>query len=240
MKRKVKRFNGESDSVVEAIRADAEEARRKIEDRIAAREGDTSAQFRLPIKSTDDAKHETAAAPKTFKAAFAEARAKALKGGPKTFEWQGTTYGTALKGEGKTAPKSRTSPVIDAGVDAGKASEGRTTPEFKRQGAFPEEAAANRMTRLTGIATEEGRTGKAQDYERQRRQAAEERKATAAQTRSAGKTDTSTLRRNKMDAYVPVDEQSIYSRFKKGGKVKSASSRADGCAMRGKTRGMLR
>lgn len=226
MKRKVKRFNGELDSVVE-------ESRKKIEDRIAAREGDTSAQLRLPIKSTDDAKHETAAAPKTFKAAFAEARAKALKGGPKTFEWQGTTYGTALKGEGKTASKSASKASYnDDYMTAG--------PEFKRQGAFPEEAAANRMTRLTGIATEEGRTGKAQDYERQRRQAAEERKATAAQTRSAGKTDTSTLRRNKMDAYVPVDEQSIYSRFKKGGKVKSASSRADGCAMRGKTRGMLR
>ena len=28
--------------------------------------------------------------------------------------------------------------------------------------------------------------------------------------------------------------------MKKGGKVKSASSRADGCAMRGKTRGMMK
>jgi hypothetical protein len=28
--------------------------------------------------------------------------------------------------------------------------------------------------------------------------------------------------------------------FKKGGKVSSASSRADGCAVRGKTRGMIR
>jgi hypothetical protein len=28
--------------------------------------------------------------------------------------------------------------------------------------------------------------------------------------------------------------------YKKGGKVKSASSRADGCAMRGKTRGMMK
>lgn len=199
--------------------------------------GDTTEEFKRSIKSTVDAKHETAAAPKTFKAAFAEARANALKGGPKTFQWEGKTYGTALKGGTTTSTsKPQTSSVIDAGLAAGKASEGRTTPEFKRQGEFPAAAAANRLTRLTGIATEEGRTGKSQDYERQRRQAAEERKATAAQTRAAGVTDMGTLRKNKMDAYVPVDEQSIYSGFKKGGKVKSASARADGCAIRGKTR----
>jgi hypothetical protein len=38
-------------------------------------------------------------------------------------------------------------------------------------------------------------------------------------------------------ASSPVEEQS--SPFKKGGKVSSASSRADGCAKRGKTRGKM-
>lgn len=228
MKRKVKRFNGELDSVVEDVR-------NRMENREAARQGDTSAQLRQPPKSTADAKHETATASKSFKEAFAEARAKALKGGPKTFEWEGKTYGTALKGEsGSSKPQS--SSGVDAGVAAGKASEGRTVPEFKRQGEFPEAAKANRLTRLTGVATEEGRAGKAQSYEDKRRQAAAERKATAAQTRAAGTTDLDVLRRSRMDAYVPVDEQSIYSGFKKGGKVKSASARADGIAIRGKTR----
>ena len=38
---------------------------------------------------------------------------------------------------------------------------------------------------------------------------------------------------------VPVAEENSQKLFKKGGKVKSASSRADGCAMRGKTRGKI-
>jgi hypothetical protein len=36
------------------------------------------------------------------------------------------------------------------------------------------------------------------------------------------------------------DESLDYAGFKKGGKVSSASSRADGCAVKGKTRGMMR
>ena len=38
---------------------------------------------------------------------------------------------------------------------------------------------------------------------------------------------------------APVAEENSQKLFKKGGKVKSASSRADGCAMRGKTRGKI-
>jgi hypothetical protein len=39
---------------------------------------------------------------------------------------------------------------------------------------------------------------------------------------------------------VPVAEENSQKLFKKGGKVKSASSRADGIAQRGKTRGKIR
>jgi hypothetical protein len=38
---------------------------------------------------------------------------------------------------------------------------------------------------------------------------------------------------------VPVAEENSQKLFKKGGKVKSASSRADGVAQRGKTRGKM-
>ena len=38
---------------------------------------------------------------------------------------------------------------------------------------------------------------------------------------------------------VPVAEENSQKLFKKGGKVKSASSRADGIAQRGKTRGKM-
>ena len=38
---------------------------------------------------------------------------------------------------------------------------------------------------------------------------------------------------------VPVAEENSQKLFKKGGSVSSASKRADGCAMRGKTRGKI-
>jgi len=197
--------------------------------------GDVNEEFKRPIKSTADAKSETAAAPKktSFSAAFAAAR----RAGDKTFEWEGKKYGTAMKGEtGTSTSKPQTSSVIDAGTAAGRASEGRTIPEFKRQGEFPAAAAANRLTRLTGVATEEGRAGKAKAYEDARRQAAVDRAAMAKQTRAGRATDADTVLLGEMGQY------------KKGGKVKkmagggmtsSASKRADGCAMRGKTRGKM-
>ena len=113
--------------------------------------GDTTAEFKRPIKSTDDAKSETAAAPK--KTSFSSAFAAARRAGDKTFEWEGKKYGTALKGEaGTSASKPQSSSVIDAGIAAGKASEGRTTPEFKRQGEFPA-AADRKSTRLNSSHT---------------------------------------------------------------------------------------
>lgn len=161
---------------------------------------------------------------------FGEAFARARRAGDKTFEFQGKKYGTALKGETKAKPaKAADDDYMTAG------------PEYKRQGEFPAAAAANKMARLTGVATEEGRAAKARSYEEARQTEAEQKRRMAAQTRAAGTTDMPTLRKSNMDAYLPDDEQRIYSQFKKGGSVKSksASSRADGCAMRGKTRGKI-
>jgi hypothetical protein len=168
---------------------------------------------------------------------FGEAFARARRNKEKTFEFQGKKYGTALKSEAKAKPAKA---ADDEYMTAG--------PEYKRQGEFPAAAAANKLTRLTGVATEEGRAAKARSYEEARQTAAEQKRRMAAQTRAAGTTDMDTLRKSDMDAYLPVDEQRIYSQFKKGGAVKkmasggktsSASSRADGCAMRGKTRGKM-
>jgi hypothetical protein len=102
--------------------------------------GDVNEEFKRPIKSTDDAKSETAAAPKktSFSSAFAAARAKALKGGPKTFEWEGKKYGTAMKGETKAKPAKASSgsgvssSVIDAGVAAAEAQRESRNPNSPR------------------------------------------------------------------------------------------------------------
>lgn len=210
MRRKVKRYNGEEDSVVEDFLADSErmaeddaldEAKAEFQRRSAAKKSDTTEEFKRPFRSTDDAKSETAAAvtPKktSFSSAFAEARAKALKGGPKTFEWNGKKYGTEL-----AQPKSQ----------------------------------AKTPVKPTGTSLDSSRAAKARSYEEARQTEAEQKRRMAAQTRAAGATDMGTLRKSTMDAYLPIDEQRIYSQFKKGGKVKSASARADGCCIRGKTR----
>lgn len=202
--------------------------------------GDTTAEFKRPIKSTDDAKSETAAAPK--KISFSSAFAAARRAGDKTFEWEGKKYGTALKGENKLVAKPAAKPASTASYNDDYMTAG---PEFKRQGEFPAAAAANRLTRATGIATDEGRAGKAQAYEDARKKAAAERKATAEQTQAGGVTDTATLRRSEMDASLPVDEMRIYSRdhsvkrMATGGMTSSASKRADGIAQKGKTRGKI-
>ena len=168
---------------------------------------------------------------------FSDAFARARRNKEKTFEFQGKTYGTALKGETGTS-KAQTSSSIDTGIAAGKASTGRTRarPEDYEQDVYKKGRFENKMNRSIGRTTDPENAAKIQAYEDARRKTAAERKATAEQTQSAGVSDMGTLRRSGMDAYVPVDEQRIYSQFKKGGKVKSASARADGCAVRGKTR----
>ena len=142
-----------------------------------------------------------------------------------------------MKGSAKTPPSS----TIETGIAAGQASEGRTRarPEDYEQAEYKTGRFENKMNRSLGRATAPENVQKIKNYAAGRKQAAADRAATARQTQAAGTTDMDTLRSNKMDASLPVDEQSIYSNFKKGGKVSSASSRADGIAQRGKTRGTM-
>lgn len=228
MKRKVKRFNGESGSSVD-YEPLSDEDKQLLNTNLEEMQGEIAqSPLHRSVSFKDEERHKSSYMPTSTYKQQDIGNAK-----NDNIQVRKAAKPVALK----KAEPSKTKGLGMAGSDKGsKNSESRTVPEFKRQGEFPEAAKANKLTRLTGIATEEGRTKKAQDYERQRRQAAAERKALAAQTRAAGVTDTGTLRRSRMDAYVPVDEQSIYSGFKKGGKVKSASARADGIAIRGKTR----
>ena len=200
-----------------------------------------------PYKSPDKIVYDSATG-STFKEAFADARAQARKGGPKTFEWNGKKYGTALKGETTAKPRassssseSQASSTIDAGTAAGLASTGRTRarPEDYENDEYKTGRFENKMNRSLGRTTDPENAAKIQTYNETRNKDAADRKATAAQTRAAGTTDMGTLRKSGMDASLPIDEQRIYSNFKKGGSVKSASSRADGIAQRGKTRGKM-
>jgi hypothetical protein len=74
----------------------------------------------------------------TFSEAFADARKDALKGGPKTFEWNGKQYGTKLKGEDEPKQgKVKEDPTIEAG---------------KRQKSAPKEEKEDKRSRGTGAA----------------------------------------------------------------------------------------
>ena len=200
-----------------------------------------------PYKSPDKIVYDSASGT-TFKEAFADARTQARKGGPKTFEWNGKKYGTKLKGEDEPKQgKYREDSTIKAGTAAGKESEGRTRarPEDYDKDEYKKGRFENKMNRSIGRTTDPENAAKIKKYNETRKKDAEERSATAAQTRAAGTTDMGTLRKSGMDASLPVDEQRIYSNFKKGGKVKKmasggmASSRGDGIAMRGKTKGRV-
>jgi hypothetical protein len=227
MKRKVKRYNGEESSVVQDFLDEApraaedvalDEAMADYQRRSDAKREDTTEEFKRPIKSTADAKSETAepaASKKTsFSSAFAEARAKALKGGPKTFEWNGKRYGTALKGEtkSKSEPPAKPKSVAEAEYKSTpvKTSKERMaeikeqTPLRNPSGGFDFLKAAERSARVKGEAMKE--SGRQSRVDRIRRNVG-----------------------SNLETYG----------MKKGGKVSSASSRADGCAMRGKTRGKM-
>jgi len=52
-------------------------------------------------------------------------------------------------------------------------------------------------------------------------------------------TDKHTTGANKQKAYAAENELTMAANYKKGGKVSSASSRGDGCAQRGKTKGRI-
>ena len=224
--------------------------------------GDTNEEFKRPIKSTADAKSETAEAPK--KTSFSSAFAAARRAGDKTFEWNGKKYGTAMKGETKPSAKTSSesgvsSSVIDAGIAAAEAQRESKNPNSPR------------LKSMLNVRNRADQTRYDTQAKNTAASDAEQRRVAGLQSTGTGRalTDiqapriTQTMKANQADAdaakkefdtrssmarkaYIDqgYDEDSLGG-MKKGGKVKkyasggttkSASSRADGCAIRGKTR----
>lgn len=225
MKRKVKRFNGEEDSYVEGSNSDVEailaDAREEYERRKAAKKSDsddsedegTTAEFKRPPKSTADAVHETAKASTPERTSFNSAFAAARKAGDKTFEWRGKTYGTALKSQAspkKAAPK----------------------PESVKPAKYESTPVKTSREKITDIVSETPLRNPSGGFhflnalDRSKRVSGEAMKESGRQAR------VDRIRRN-------VGSNLETYGMKKGGKVSSASSRADGCAVRGKTKGRM-
>ena len=108
MKRKIKRYDGENDSLVE------DESDRGT---MTAEQQDNSDAINAAAKTAE---------PQSFKEAFAKGRANALAGGSKTFTWNGKSYTTELASN-KPAAKTVTS----------KAESSTPKPEYKAEAPAP-------------------------------------------------------------------------------------------------------
>jgi hypothetical protein len=194
MKRKVKRYDGEEGSEVES------------DDSGSSKDyGIDYSESTNPGGSLEDYKP---AKSQSFKEAFAAGRAAALAGGPKTFTWNGKTYGTELakpKAASKSTPKEE--PKSKSTAKEEPKSEYKT--EFQRQ----QERAGEGSEAFGRVMSRMGDKIKSAIS------------PSKSESRGSGRIDTSN-----------IDKKTLLSRkdMAKGG---TASSRADGCAQRGHTRG---
>lgn len=230
MKRKVKRFNGENDSYVETSNNDVEDmladAREKYERRQAAKESDISSSY-MPRS--------------TFKQ---EAIGNATNDNIRVRKYTPRKKSVAPK----KAQPYKTEGLGMAGSDMGSKKQATYEKEEKRSGIGAALAA-------TGTALGSAAFLKAmRKSEQDRREGDLERAARERQGRAKSGTSLRMpgSRMDKNDPYSmtlgsDLDPKSMMRNrlsgdidYKKGGKVSSASSRADGIAQRGKTRGKLR
>lgn len=243
-----KRYNGEDESLV----SDAPVARRmpigpgvtkeqtdeaydnmrrrakELSEGVAAKaEGERSA-------SEDREKIMGGTRPSSFREAFAEAR----KAGKDKFTFNGKSYTTEMAGAKPAAPKVG----------------GRETAEENLTKRRPTDLASSKA-RHEGVKAAGERSQRESDAEKAR----ESRLGSSilARDRLGNEPDAYIVNRRRRAAEEAAKETSTPSRtfgagamsakglgsmsgFAKGGKVGSASRRADGIAMRGKTRGMMR
>ena len=173
-------------------------------------------------KSEEPAK---AAQPK-FGTAFAEAR----KAGLKTFEHNGKRYTTQVKDEApKKAPEvKREEPAVKAEIPGPKKSVSRQ-PQ-------PGDAEYGRQSFGNASKSTFG----------QRQQGADESEEMGKPAKTKRPVDPEFYRKEMMGGLYPKsprikypEKEKFVPSYKKGGSVSSASSRADGIAQRGKTRGRM-
>lgn len=243
-KRKVKRYNGEETSVVEAPdvteESDSERRskellrqqgkairesvapRRKIEDYI--RQGDRSAS---PVS-------EGAEESKTFKQAFADARRE----GGKTFTWRGKKYTTELAGAQRS---KRETPDESAAETARltRAAAVRPPQEPGLETVSPESyfIGGPSLRAVKGAAEAlAARQGAKAVSKRIEPHLSEMKDITPRATKRIGREP---LKIGQEPLKLGMKKGGSVQKYASGGKVSSASKRADGIATKGKTRGRI-
>ena len=193
----------------------------------------------------------------TFKQAFADARKESLKGGPKTFEWNGKKYGTALKGETKAKSKSKsedkevlgsnvTNSVRMQDIDNVRNLAGKALSNVKERRDIIANQEQAKLADLMQTGTGRAMMDKAMPRAGQKMKDMNDKV-------DAYSTEFNKRDKIQKDAGAARGETFVVdsdnTEFKRGGKVKkmasggatkSAASRGDGIAQRGKTRGTMR
>jgi hypothetical protein len=171
----------------------------------------------------------------TFKEAFKEARSE----GKKTFEWNGTKYTTEMAASKPDESKAETARLKNAGDKARRASVEESDKPL--EASHPEDFIGG-----LGIkALARGAKSLVQAGERKAAEKATESLAAANRREALKEKAKSGTRAGKQSAEDAADINRMGSDFRKGGRVKkmagggSASSRGDGIAMRGKTKGRM-
>lgn len=164
--------------------------------------------------------NEASSGPSSFKEAFAEARRR----GDKTFMWNGERKTTEL-----ASSKPKPAPKAEAETPAAKESSGmgpKNTFLTKERMKVEDKSEGSTLDRIKEHLGNE--------FKKRPRAAAKEDEAPAKiGTQNFRASDS---RRPTYEKGRSTEEWSKMLGKKKGGSVKSASARADGCAIRGKTR----
>lgn len=162
-----------------------------------------------------------------FGQAFKEARER----GDTTFEFNGKKYTTELAGEKKSAPAARKAEPAPAPAEA------EAEPaESRRTTSMPSGSLMGRISRSQGTESTFPEPKSGPVGERSAAQRQEMMDMFSRMGRKFGKYFGTESTRQRIRE---EDEAGSGSNFKRGGKVSSASSRGDGIAKRGKTRGKM-
>ena len=245
-KRKVKRFNGTDGSYVDTNRRTKEllESDEELNPDLTTRLRSASPGSNIKRMDGDEGSYTS-----PRKASFGEAFSEARRAGSKTFEFGGKRYTTELSSEKKSARSTAPTPDESAAETARLARQAKITDSSKDS-----EGSGYAVPAIVGAGAAAA-LAKAAMGKREKKDSLTERvKAREGKSQSGstvGKMPGSSLsdpysmqlgsdldvKRNVKRGMKRMGEDSGGIDFKKGGKVSSASKRADGIAQRGKTRG---
>ena len=249
-KRRVKRYDdGGETSAVEMADYDQESESESRSKDLLSRQGDVIREAMKPRRTIESyirqgARDDTAKPEQTFKQAFSAARGS----GAKSFEYGGKRYTTEMASEKKRVRSTAPTPDESAAETARLARQARITESPKKEEGAPgyvvpaalagaSAAAAAAKAAMKKSPTPAPRVEPNLGFSRGSAKGMPGGSLKDPYSMQLG--SDFDVKRGVKRGMKRMGEDSAGIEFKKGGKVSSASSRADGIAQRGKTRGRM-